>query len=216
MTNKKIYSVLTLLIIIFGIIVFSQAKKSLGIVVQPNDTPLISSQAIYIPMDLSDPTVGSPGAAISIIEFGSIGCAECARVHAILYKFVQNNTAQVQLVWKDVPTTGLFSSGNFLSHQAAYCAGLQGRFWPFLNLAMNSNDGLTESGLRTIADELKLGATGWWQCATAEDTKHKMESAKEVATALGVSTAPAIFINNKQINLRADINLEDLLDRLLQ
>ncbi len=106
--NKKLFYIFTGIIIIFALIFFSQIKKALNLTVHPSKTPLINPQAIDIPINADDHMLGNPGAPLTIVEFASIGCKDCAKMHYIISNFISQNPTKVRLIWKDAPTSGLF------------------------------------------------------------------------------------------------------------
>ncbi len=72
---------------------------------------------------------------------------------------------------------------------------------------------LTEDGLKKIADGLNLDTDEWWECTNSDEAKNKMTAAKLLAENLGIKYVPALFINNKQINLDDDLDIEDILNK---
>jgi len=216
MPTKKFYYLCIAMIIVFGLIFFLQAKKAFNLTIHPVTTPLISPQTVDIPLSAEDQILGNPGAPLTIIEFGSIGCKNCTKLNYTLTEFVKQNPAKARLIWKDAPTRGLLFGGNYLAHQATYCAGKQNKFWQFLDMALQDGAGLTENGMKKIADGLKFNTTEWWQCTNSDATKKKIEDAKAVADGLGIKSAPALFVNNKEINLDEDIDIGEMLKTFTQ
>ncbi len=155
--------------------------------------------------------MGNPGADLNIILFGDFSCAKCREVYTQVAKTVRANPQKMRLVWKSAPLGGIFTPGNFLPHQAAYCAGLQNQFWPFAEIAMADKYNLTEDGLKKIAEGLKLNTVTWWQCTNSEITKKKITDTIAMVNGLRLRSVPALFVNNKLIDTNAKINLEDLL-----
>jgi|GEM_PF-1492562 len=211
--HKKLYLILLLLIAVGALMLYYQIKKARSIVTTYVATPIVSPTPSYIPIDPTDPTLGNPGATLWIVEFADLGCKHCQEVHYAIANFVKNNPEKARLIWKDAPQTSLFSWGNLPAHIAAHCAYEQGQFWKFSELAMSDKNNLKEAGLTKVAQGLGLDLVKWNTCRAALDTKNKILDSMALAKKLNVTDLPGIFVNNKKINLTADINIGELLTK---
>jgi protein-disulfide isomerase len=215
-THKKLYLIITIFIAVFSLLLLRQIIRAENIVVKHSNESLVSVGTFILPSDSKEYIFGNPGAEITFTEFNDIGCKECKKLHDTLIQFVKNHPTQVRLVWKDAPTQSIFFEPNNFTHQAAYCAGLQNKFWDFIDQAMADKKNRSEAGLKRIAENLKLDAS-WWTCTNSEATKKKINEAVASAQSLGLTSPPALFINNKQINLSIkQINLDELLKKVIE
>ncbi len=208
---KKFYLILLALIFLVGIFFFREIKEAANIVTKKKTTPLVATIGTYIPIDVSDPIYGNPGAPVTVIEFNDFGCKKCSQIHEAIIKYVSLNPQKARLVWKSAPIAKIFSPANILPHRAAYCAGEQNKFWQFTNITMLNAKTLVENDLKKIAEGLKLDTAKWWTCYKSDDSKQAVASSTIISAALGVKTAPTIFVNNHWINLEEDIKIEEIL-----
>jgi len=215
MNNKKFIFLLLAVVLIAGLLFYVEIRKAINITVTPNPTPLIADQTSNIPIDDSDPMMGNPGAPITIVEFGDIGCKDCQRVNFLIKDFVSKHPLDTRLVWKDAPRSNFFSDGYTLAHQAAQCAGKQNKFWQFLDIAMQNTNNLQEPGLRKIADGLNLNAQTWWDCTNSDATKQKITDSLNLADQLQITSLPAVFLNNRKILINPDIDVTKLLEQAI-
>lgn len=212
MNKQKRFFILFLIILaLAGIFFLKEFRRALGITTSQSNTPIISDGMANIPIDQTDPILGNPGADLNIILFGDFSCAKCREVYTQVAKTVRANSQKMRLVWKSAPLGGIFTAGNFLPHQAAYCAGQQKQFWPFAEMAMADKYNLTEAGLKKVAEGLKLNTTTWWQCTNSDLAKKKITDTVAIVDSLHLRSVPALFVNNKLVDTDAKINLEELL-----
>jgi len=211
--HKKLYLILLILIAAGIFALYGQIKKAREIVTGFVETPIVNPIAAYIPVDPTDPTVGNPGAALWIVEFGDWGCRRCQEVYYAITAFVKNNPEKARFIWKDAPQTSMLSWGNLPAHIAAYCTYEQGQFWQFAPLVMNDKANLKEAGLAKIAQGLGLDLERWNACRAAPATQNKIFASMALGKSLGVTDLPGLFVNNKKINLADDMNITELLTK---
>lgn len=209
--SKRFFLLLLIIILLATLIFIKECRRALSITTTQSNTPIVSDGMADIPIDQTDPILGNPGADLNIIMFGDFTCPKCREVYTQVAKTVRANSQKMRLVWKSAPLGGIFTVGDLLSHQAAYCAGLQKQFWPFAEMAMADSKNLNETGLKKIAEGLKLNTTTWWQCTNSEVAKKKITDTIAIVNGLRLRSVPALFVNNKLVDTNAKINLEDLL-----
>lgn len=208
---KKLFLLLALLIIAATFLFTRELRKAFNITTKPEIQPIISEGMANIPLDKEDYVLGNPGASLNIIMFSDLNCAKCREVYTVVAAVVRTHPQDVRFVWKSAPIGGIFTRGNFLPHQAAYCAGQQGKFFEFVEMVMADKHNLNADGLKKVAESLKLDKSVWWQCANSEEAKNKVTESVSLFNALGLRALPALFANNKLINTDAEINLEEML-----
>jgi len=212
MHHKKLYLLLIVLIIIVGLLLAGEIKKSSKITISKEKTPIISAGSIFVPIYKEDPVYGNPGSAITIIEFTDFNCKDCLKVHNQLINFIDKNPQKARLIWKSLPKQTFFTAYNPLPHQAALCANEQNKFWQFAKISMQDEKSISDSNLPKTAQGLNLDMNQWLKCFNSDDTKQIVASSTAIAKEYRFSTAvPTVFINNRWINVQADINLEEIL-----
>ncbi|HLD60824.1 MAG TPA: thioredoxin domain-containing protein [Patescibacteria group bacterium] len=213
--TKKLFLGLVIVIFITGLLFVFQFKKSSAITTKNTPEPLLSPYAINIPISSSDPMLGNPGAPLTLVAFLDLGDKESRDVYAMLVDFVQKHPEDARLIWKDLPKESIIFGNNNVAHQAAWCAHDQKRFWPFVNEIMSGRDRNTEQELREAAVATKLDVEKWWTCTLEPATVSRVAGAAPLARELGGREAPLLFINNKRLNVQADIDLPQMLSSFI-
>lgn len=212
---KKLFVILGLLILGAALLFGKQVSRALSITTTPENQPLISPIAINIPTDETDPILGNPGAPLSIIEFSDIGCSECQKINQTLMDFVKKNPEAVKLTWKDDPKHSLFFKDYTLAHHAAYCAGKQNKFWPYLEKIVAEKKYRSAKDLASAANETGLVTTVWEACFNDLEQNQKITEGRILAAQLGIAEPPVIFVNNRRLTLTKDIDLNQLLEAFI-
>jgi protein-disulfide isomerase len=212
---RKLFIALIFIIAIGTILLITQFKKSLNIIVRGNPTPLISDQTIDIQTDKSDATLGNPGAALQIVEFLDLGDKQSKTTHKILVDFVSSHPKDAELILKQFPSQGLISGDSNPAHIAAYCANQQKKIWPFLD-ELISNGNLKNTTIQQVATNLSFNMVSWTQCLNSSVSEQKVADDVSLAHSLGINSGPALFINNKKINLKANPDLAQMLKQFIE
>lgn len=211
---RKLYLSLGVIVLILGAIFYNQFKKSAAITIRPEAEPIVSLSSVDLPDNLTDQMLGNPGAPTTIVEFADLGNSASNKLYADLSAFASANGKDVRFIWKDLPSAGFFED-SALGHEAAYCAGKQNKFWTFVDKVIGGQYSLKQEYLAEAAKATGLDAVAWDKCLADPDTAQKISSAVALAQSLGIQTAPALFINNKKINLTADVDVKQMLNSLI-
>jgi len=217
-TPKKNFYLFGLLAVgLIALLCVWQFRAALGITVTPTEQPLIEKIPVNIPLDQNDAVFGNQGAPVSVVEFIDLNSADSLAVHQTLKKFVADHPTDVYLTWKDFPTGGLFTTDPQRPHRAAYCVLKQDRkkFWEFID-QLASGGKTSVSALTELTDQLSLNAALWQQCLDSTEAKTRIDASIALAEQLGLDKAPIIFINNKKVNYVKEINLEELLTKIVE
>lgn len=126
-------------------------------------------------------------------------------------------TGQVRIVFNPVLNHG---DRSYVSHQAAECAGEQGRFWEFRALLFESQNLLWAGDIRATVKELATQAgldtvafSGCIDEARHYDTVDKQDAIRRAA---GIRTQPTFDINGQLYNGFAPFEImADVLDEAL-
>ena len=148
----------------------------------------------------ASPILGSPDAAITLVEFGDYQCHYCnvffhSTESQIIAKYV--DTGKVKMIFKDYNIIGPDSIN--ASH-GAHCASDQGLFWEYHDILYSNwtgeNNGWASSeNLVVYAQEIEgLDLDRWSACM--EDGKHsqKILASNRDAKTLELTGTPAFFV----------------------
>jgi protein-disulfide isomerase len=104
----------------------------------------------------------------------------------------------VRWVFRDYPIVGLHPDAP-LVHEAARCAGEQGKFWLFHDLAFERAPAATPADLRKYAAEVGADVTAFGQCLDGHKHRAAITADIEAGTKLGVTGTPTFFINGQPL-----------------
>lgn len=214
-SHRHLFLFLFVIIGVGGVLLFRQMFLASKFSTEQGKDYIVSPNTFDIPLDGSEPTLGNPGAPITITLFNSIGCSDCKKAYDTLSTFVLAHPTEVKLVWKAIPEKTLFRN-SMLVHRAAFCADQQKKFWPFLNKAMDTKSLGNQDVLKNIAVDVKINTLQWQQCLTSEKAALFIAQATLANKAVEATTPPTVFINDKKINLKNNINLDQLLNSLIE
>ena len=209
--TTKLFLVLGLLVAAASLLFWFQFKRARAIVIEGAPGPLVSADTYIIAAESTDASLGNPGAPLTIIEFIDLGDETSIALHQSLAAFVDAHPKDARLVWKDFPSKKLFSTDTTLLHAAAWCAGQQNKFWPFVTAVIKTKPASSLSTLKKVSGELSLNSTEWEYCLTAPTTAEHLAASVASGHSVGVSDAPALFVNNKKISLTAGVDIPQML-----
>lgn len=140
-----------------------------------------------------DPTLGAPGAPVTLVLFSDFECPFCAQVAPILRAAAAARPQQVRLVWKDFPLPQHAQAA--AAAEAAQCAGVQGKFWEYHDLLFQTQANLDDATYQAIATQLGLDAARFTMCRTNHDRQPLTKQNIAEGTAAGVDATPYLFAN---------------------
>lgn len=160
-----------------------------------------------------DPSLGDPGAKVTIIEFADFQCPFCNRffretMPQIIERYVK--TGKVRFVYRDFPFLGDESKR---AAEAAECADDQGKFWSYHDSLYNfvwddyfdkGNNGenagaFSPENLKRLAAGVGLDSGDFAQCVNSGRNRSEVERDFADGQAAGVSGTPTSFVNGKAV-----------------
>lgn len=168
-------------------------------------------EAPVVSMDLSPyPWKGKEDASITIVEFADYNCGYCQRSKPEIDQLMKKYKDKVKLYYVDYLVTEKGIPGVSTSTaRGAYCAGKQGKFWDFYNLAYAKPVTMATAG--DVATELKLNEEDFTVCVTSEESGKFVRDSNKLARKLGVSGTPTFFVNGQRLHTHdpvADLTAE--------
>ena len=163
------------------------------------------------PALVSSWTKGPDHAKVTIVEYSDFECPACQRSQAILDSIMQQFDGKVKLVFRHFPLPGHLWSA--VAHQAAECAGAQGKFWSYHD-KLYGNQGMwsgpanpTEHFLR-FAKEENLDLDSFAVCLADKTIKEKIHRQKEQGDLQKVNSTPTFFINGERFVGQIQLDVE--------
>ncbi len=147
----------------------------------------------------SPPSLGSPTAPVTIVEFGDYQCPTCgAWYNSQEVSLIQNlvNTGKARLVWRDFDYYGPDSVS---ASEAAYAAGEQGKFWQFHDLLFQRqqtpNSGwASKQNMEKFAQQLGLNMTQFNQAFNSGNYDALVNENHSLGMQAGVTETPTFFL----------------------
>lgn len=139
------------------------------------------------------PSMGPRRAPVTIVEFSDYECPFSKRVRETVWGILDTYKDKVRYVYRDFPLS--FHRNAQKAHEAAHCAGDQGKYFEYNRLLFEDQKKLSKADLKAHAQALGLNMKKFDRCL--EKGKHVDRVKKSIVsgTAAGVSGTPAFFIN---------------------
>jgi len=158
----------------------------------PQPTP---AQPVAISIE-GAPALGSKNAKVTVVEFSDYQCPFCARysqntLPTIMKEYV--DAGKVKYVLRDFPIPALHPQAP-KSHEAAHCAGEQGKYWDMHHRLFGDLRGQDTEKLTAHARALKLDAKKFEQCLSSGRHAATVQKAVEEGQRVGVRGTPTFFV----------------------
>jgi protein-disulfide isomerase len=151
------------------------------------------------------PSFGTPGAPVVIVEFSDFECPYCRQETQVLRQnLLKSYPKQVRLYYMDFPLESL--------HPWAKAASIAGRcifhqnadaFWDYHDWIFSHQEEVTPDNLKSkLLDVMKGKAVSAEQLSTCMDTKAteaEVDKTKQIGRDLNVDQTPTIFINGRRM-----------------
>ena len=142
------------------------------------------------------PVLGNKDARVTLVEFSDFQCPFCARhsretLPAIVKEYV--NAGKVKYVLRDFPIDALHPRAR-KAHEAAHCAGDQGKYWEMSHRLFANIRGQEPAQLTAHAKALGLDVAKFDQCLASERHASRIQSAIDEGQRAGVRGTPSFFV----------------------
>lgn len=173
-----------------------------------NNSPSPSAPAqIKIP-EVSDqdfikgPQSASGSAKVTLIEYADFQCPACASAYPIVKKLEEDFNNDLRVVYRFFPLTQIHKNA-MVSSQAAYAAGLQGKFWEMHDMIFENQTSWSDTQARDIfvdyANKLGLDSKKFESDIDNQSTVKFITDEMNKAIAIGINSTPTFFVNGKHI-----------------
>ena len=167
-----------------------ELKQAYGLAVS---FPFPEIPRVTVPIDPTDPTLGSAEAPLTIVAFGGFECLYCKRVDPTLRQLVEAYPGRVRLVVKDFPLPGHGRAE--AAAVAAHCAGMQGRYWDMSTLLFAHQGRFEDAHLAQYAQDLGLDTARWQACFDDPSWRERIAEDVALGRKVGVQSTPSFFFN---------------------
>lgn len=145
-----------------------------------------------------DPSLGSPMAKVTIVEYGDFGCPSCRAWHraGILDQVRAKYGDQVRFVWRDFP---VITPQSPKAAEAAQCAYDQKKFWEYHDLLYDRAPALSVGDLKSYASEVGLDTATFDNCLDSGQYKAAVDRDWQDALARGFRGTPSFLVNDQPL-----------------
>ena len=143
-----------------------------------------------------EPALGSPSAKVMVIEVSDYQCPFCKRQTQQTFPQLQAeyiNTGKVQYVFVDYPIRQLHPTAA-RSHEAAACAGDQGKFWEMHRSLFTSPVANTDDALLAQAKAVGLDTAQFSSCLSSRKHAESIRASVARMEQLGIQGTPMTLI----------------------
>lgn len=151
-----------------------------------------------VEIEAKGPAKGPANAKISIVIFSDFECSFCARAVPALEEVERTYPKDVRFYFRHSPLP--FHQAARPAHEAASCAGEQGRFWEVHDHIFKSGE-LAPDLLRTFVSGLSgVDKSAYDNCLSSGRGASAVETDLAAAQAAQVDGTPAFFINGIKLS----------------
>jgi len=159
----------------------------------------------------ASPIGGNPEGDVTVVEFFDYRCGYCKRVAPIVRQ-LQAEDLKVRIVYKELPILGEESR---LAARAALAAHKQGKYLPFHEALMASNDPPTMGEILKIAAQVGLDPVRLQTEMGSPEIQAALRKNHDLAQALGIRGTPAFVIGSEMVPGALDLSkLKELVARV--
>lgn len=148
------------------------------------------------------PTVGSPDARYTLVEFADFQCPHCRTAFGQLVAFAKRRP-DVKLVYRYYPLPS-FGEPSVLAARAAEAAHRQGKFWPMAALLYENQRNLDPATIDGLARQAGLDMARFEQDLKDPAVASVIKADKQAGAAAGVRGTPALYLNGRPFGLGHD------------
>jgi protein-disulfide isomerase len=142
------------------------------------------------------PARGSASAPVMVVEFSDFECQFCGRFVRDTYPALDREfiaTGKVRHVFRSFPLESIHKNA-FKAHEAALCAGEQGKYWELHGRLFANQKALAPSDLVTHAQSTGLDMTAFNACLSSGKMASRVRADIEAGTRMGVQGTPLFLI----------------------
>lgn len=144
--------------------------------------------------------IGNKEAKTNVVVFSDFLCPYCSKIHEKINEIVDKDPNKLAVNTRAF----IIHEDSILMTQAAYAAGLQGKYNEAATLLFNKYTQADEENMIKMAEELNLDLKKFREDLLSEKAKNYVETDNEDAIKLGLRGTPSVFINGKYLE---DLNV---------
>ncbi len=145
-----------------------------------------------------DPSLGSPDAKVTIVQFADFGCPFSREVSYIVRAIAKQFPNDVRFIYRDFPLVDLHPGAD-IAAQAGECAQDQGKFWELHDLLYRHTTDFTPDVIMELASQVDIDTEELATCMTRGTHVEEVAHDQADAVAAGVVGTPTFFFNGQKV-----------------
>jgi protein-disulfide isomerase len=145
-----------------------------------------------------DPSLGSPDATLTIVEFADFGCPYSREVSYAIRRLASVYENDLRYVYRDFPLEDLHPQA-LVAAEAGECADAQDRFWAFHDQLYQHQSDLSREALVAYAAGVGLDVDLFESCLDSGRYVAEVQADFAEGAAAGVYGTPTFFVNGVRI-----------------
>ena len=159
---------------------------------------LLDPPRTEIPLDDAAYTIGARDAKIVLVEFTDYQCPYSKRAQPTVRRVLDDYRGKVLYAFFDYPLS--FHPDAMKAHEAARCAGEQGKYVQYSAKIFQNQTSLGVEDLKRYAQEIRLDTKAFDSCLDGGQASARVQKSVEAGNRAGVSGTPAFFVNGIMIS----------------
>lgn len=144
-----------------------------------------------------DPMLGSPKAAVTIVEFGDFGCPFTRQESLVMRALATTYGNSIRYIYRDFPLEELHP-GAERAAAGGVCADAQGKFWEYHDALFASSD-IGEERILAVAEDIGLNVDTFVACVNDDATMKEVYEDLADGVDADVTGTPTFFVNGEMI-----------------
>ena len=164
---------------------------------------------------VDDPSLGSPYAKVTIVEFADFQCPFSKEASNVIRSLARRYGDSIHFVYRDFPIEEIHPLA-FKAAQASECAHEQDKFWEYHDKLFQNQIDLSEEIFVQFARELNLNERQFTSCLSSGKYSSEVNEDHAAWVEAGVRGTPTFFINGNRIpgSIPADVFVR-IVDQLI-
>lgn len=158
---------------------------------------VVDPPRLPVPIAERDPRLGSPSAAVTVVEFSDFQCPYCQRAQATIKQLREEYGDRVRFAFKQLPL-GMHPQAR-LGAETSLCASDQGKYWEARAWLFAHQGGVSVDSVKTWAKDAALDQATFAACIDGHGHGKDVDADMATAESLAISSAPAFFVNGRLI-----------------
>jgi protein-disulfide isomerase len=141
-----------------------------------------------------DHSLGSPNAALTLVEYGDYQCPYCGEAYPIVEELRRVLGDDLRVIFRNLPLVQMHPHAQAAA-ELAEAAGEQEKFWQMHDTLFENQDDLSDASLLRYATSLELDSDQLHDALGSGRPRQRVQADLEGAIRSGANGTPTFFVN---------------------